>query len=333
MSGQRLSDDSGDKKYFVISPQIVWALCQDPYEYTLWSVVKMVAGDAGECFLTTGDLASLSMMSTGKVSTCRKRLLEIGLLKGSLHKDPNYPQPVWHLSIPDLWSQNVSWRAGLGDRLASRVGLKQTQKKLKKGRDTGKEPSPGEKGLTPGEEPSPGEEGLTPGETKENQKEEPITDSELFEELFGQDPLTEETEYIDRTDPDVRNKRIIAATQKFAERVGQSPWMHWYPDRIYPRGGIDKQHIQHVSWLINEITGIHPKSDAVWKRWRPAYESMYKEAQGNFEIIEEAIKSKWPGEVQYRSSVPSKYTEAVTKIAADWESRKPKRQSRKVWEM
>ena len=154
-----------------------------------------------------------------------------------------------------------------------------------------------------------------------------------FTQAFGPDPVTEEAEHIDWTDPDVRNKRIIAATQKFAERVGQSPWMHWCPDHIYPRGGIEKQYLQHVSWLINEITGIHPKSDSVWRRWRPAYESMYKEAQGNFDIIEEAIRSKWPEEVQYRSSVPSKYTEAVTKIAADWESRKPKKQSRKVWEM
>jgi len=162
MSPLKLQDDSADKKYFMVTPQLVWALCRSPYDYTLWDVIKMIAGEKGECYLSTEDLATLAMMSTGKVSECRKYLIDQGLLQGQLRRDPGYPQPVWHLRIPDLWKANVEWRQkfeSLEDRIALKIAQKKSLHLMKA--------SPGEEGISPDEgKPSP-------GETKKNHEEEP----------------------------------------------------------------------------------------------------------------------------------------------------------------
>ena len=98
----RLEAQDGDRKYFTLVPRLVWALSRTPHDYMLWSTIKMIAGEDGECYLSTKDLATLSMMSAGKASSCRTYLLDKGLLNGEVRKDPGYPQPVWHLKVPDL---------------------------------------------------------------------------------------------------------------------------------------------------------------------------------------------------------------------------------------
>ena len=116
----------------------------------------MIAGEEGECILATPDLAALAMISTGQVSESRKYLLGCGLLEGKYKRDPGYPQPVWHLRIPDIWADNLAWRKSLGDKISSRIAWKEEQKMslhLVK-------PSPGDGGVTPGDG------GVTPGETK-----------------------------------------------------------------------------------------------------------------------------------------------------------------------
>lgn len=83
-----ITDNSEDGKYFTITPRLVWVLSRDPYDYTLWGVIKDIAGKKGECYLSTPDLATLAMMSEGKVSTSRAYLIEKGLLKGQIKRDP-----------------------------------------------------------------------------------------------------------------------------------------------------------------------------------------------------------------------------------------------------
>lgn len=177
MPDNKIKDDSSDKRYFMITPQLVWAISRSPYDYTLWNVIKMIAGEEGECYLSTEDLATLAMMSTGKVSQCRKYLIKEGLLTGTIRRDPGYPQPVWHLRIPDLWQRNVTWRQEF-DSLADRLALKTQQKKsLHRVKPSRSEegPSPDEGGISLGEEgPSPDEtKNNHEGEPPENQNEEP----------------------------------------------------------------------------------------------------------------------------------------------------------------
>lgn len=165
MPNNRINDESSDRAYFTITPRIVWALAEDTQEYTLWCVIKDIAGEAGECFLSTSDLALLAMQSAGSVSMRRKRLLNKGLLHGELRRDPGYPQQVWHLSIPDLWTANLDLAQELRS-LRARIAYKADQKEPSPGEGL-REPSRGEGGI------APGEGGIAPGETKKNHKEDP----------------------------------------------------------------------------------------------------------------------------------------------------------------
>jgi len=151
----KIKDRSNDRIYRIETPQIVWSICADIYEFMLWTVIKMIAGEAGECYLSTDDLAAAAMMSTGKASQCRKSLIKKGLIEGEIRKDPGYPQPVWHLMIPDLWPRNVSWRQkhnSLLDRIVAKREQRQSLHQMKASSDE--------------EGPPPGEEGPSPGETK-----------------------------------------------------------------------------------------------------------------------------------------------------------------------
>lgn len=147
----KVSDESNDRKYFNQTPFIVWLKCSDPYEYALWNVIKMIAGESKECYLTTNDLATLSMMSVGKVSTCRESLLAKGLIVGEKRVHDGHQLPVWHLRIPDLWLENVT--------LAREYPTIENKVEYKKnhaiGFSCGEKPSsPYEKGFSPHEKPS-----------------------------------------------------------------------------------------------------------------------------------------------------------------------------------
>ena len=128
MEDNRIDGKDPDRKYFIMTPQLVWALCENVYQFTLWNVIKMVAADNGECYLSTRDLAAAAMMSTGKCCQARKRLLELGLLEGKVYRDAGYQQPVWHLNIPDLWPANIDWRLK-NNSLLARIEAKRIQNK------------------------------------------------------------------------------------------------------------------------------------------------------------------------------------------------------------
>ena len=146
MTQVQISDTSSDRKYFTVTPQLVWALSRTPYDKVLWDVIKGVAGDDGECILSREDLAALAMMSTGQVSRCSKYLMSVGLLYGKFKRDPGYPQPVWHFRIPNLWKANVTW-AEEHLSIASRVAWKKQQQVEPSRGDALKEPSPGDGGV------------------------------------------------------------------------------------------------------------------------------------------------------------------------------------------
>lgn len=101
--------DENDAKYFVMTPQIVIFRCRDPYDLALWSIIKMIAAENGECTLTTKKLASLSMMSEGRVHKSREYLLATGLINGRKTRNLDGSE-TWHLRISKLWGENIEWR-------------------------------------------------------------------------------------------------------------------------------------------------------------------------------------------------------------------------------
>jgi hypothetical protein len=66
-------------------------------------------------------------MSKSQCSDTRQYLLKVGLIKGELKKVSS-GQSAWHLSIPEIWKENLLWREALGNRLKVRVYWKQLQK-------------------------------------------------------------------------------------------------------------------------------------------------------------------------------------------------------------
>jgi hypothetical protein len=120
----RVKNESNDHKYFTITPRIVKAYARTPHDLALWETIKDIAGESGECYLNTEQLAVLGGMSTGQVSASRKYWIKIGFLKGEIKKDPGYSQAVWHITVPDLWQKNVEWcerHPKIQDRLKFRM--------------------------------------------------------------------------------------------------------------------------------------------------------------------------------------------------------------------
>jgi len=123
----RVKDGSNDRKYFTITPRIVSAYARTSHDLAVWETIKDVAGESGECFLNTEQLAVMAGVSTGQVSNSRKYWLKLGFLKGETRKDPGFSQPVWHLSVPDIWAKNIEWcekYPKISDRLAFRSAHK-----------------------------------------------------------------------------------------------------------------------------------------------------------------------------------------------------------------
>jgi hypothetical protein len=173
----KLEDKSRDHAYFLMVPHIVHHLCRNTYDLALWIVVKMVAGEkpSGECYLATQELADFAMMSAGQVHDSRQYLLSVGLLTGEIKKDPGPYNPVWHLTVPDLWEKNIKWRQA-NERLLERIELKRRQKRaIKAHREAGR----AKKADSPCESDSPSEKPPTPDELKKNQQGEPKTTTTL----------------------------------------------------------------------------------------------------------------------------------------------------------
>ena len=103
----RAKDQSGNRKYFTMLLRIVQMKARSPYDISAWTTVMDIAGESGECDYLTEELATLAMMSVGKFSECRAFLLEQRLLEGYLENDDGRGNKRWHLTVPDLWAENV----------------------------------------------------------------------------------------------------------------------------------------------------------------------------------------------------------------------------------
>lgn len=104
----RIIDESGDPKYFVMIPRLIWARARDTFDYTFYAVVKDIAGENGECWLGTEDLARLCKMSEGKAADCREFWLSTGFITGEL-QSVGEGKFVWHLKICNIWEDNRRW--------------------------------------------------------------------------------------------------------------------------------------------------------------------------------------------------------------------------------
>lgn len=125
-----ITDRSNDHQYFAQIPRLIQAVCRSPYDFTLWCIIKDIAGEKSKCTLNTSQLAILAMMSEGQVADSRKYLLEQGLLEGEKVLSNQGNLSLWHLWIPDVWSWNIRW-AETHRSISSRIQWKIDQKGYK----------------------------------------------------------------------------------------------------------------------------------------------------------------------------------------------------------
>lgn len=138
--GVSTKNESGDRSFFTIVPRVVWAFCEDPYDFILWAVIKDIAGEDGTCILNVRQLSVLTMMSVGKIIQCRDRLIKNGLLKGELKRDTGFQKDVWHFTVPNLWEKNIAWTKG-HMRISDRIEWKRRMAANKRLLESGPEES------------------------------------------------------------------------------------------------------------------------------------------------------------------------------------------------
>lgn len=114
-----IDNQSGDGKYFVMTPEIVLAKA-DVFERSFWQTVKMICGDKGKCTAGLELLASLAKMSQGKASEVRQSCIDKGLLLGG-PMDKDKKTSPWKLVVPNFWKENIAWREEVGDSLHDRA--------------------------------------------------------------------------------------------------------------------------------------------------------------------------------------------------------------------
>ena len=246
----RAKDHSGNRKYFTMLLRIVQMKARTPYDISAWTTVMDVAGEAGECDYLTEELATLSMMSVGKFSECRTFLLEQGLLDGYLENDEGRGNKRWHLTVPDLWEENV--------KISQRFKSVKDRVKFKKNQlfDSKKTASPGEK-----ETVSPGEAPVSPGEApsfieknlleepKKNQPPAPATKlplkkyavewamwtaeqgDSMFEEAWGETRVWDAADLQGFTNLREAGKNIAEITTRFKIYLAEKN--AWYAEKGY----------------------------------------------------------------------------------------------------
>lgn len=105
----KLLDKSRDRRYFTIIPNFLWVseLGLTAMDFKLYATIKKVAGESGECFMSTRTLAAEAGISMGAVSASKGRLEDAGLIIIVAKRRRNGGQPVDHISIVDIWQRNM----------------------------------------------------------------------------------------------------------------------------------------------------------------------------------------------------------------------------------
>jgi len=280
-------------------PNIVDDMDLDPYAFRLYVHLRRRAGnERGACWERTEKLAEACHMSVGKVSQSKGVLVESGLI--TIEKRVCEKGKYDHITLVDIWEANYAhkMRCQLEPSSPSETGgglvhlVKDTC-------------SPGETKKTPSSKNTQTTTRVAP-ETIEEAK-------QIEQEWFGDAVPQPERNW---ADPEYRNQMIQQANQRFAERAGQAPWGNWFSHKVHPRGGVHKLDLQHVGWLVEQITSQVPNSDSGWGRWRKAYQEMFEEAHGDFDVIEQAIHNKWDNP-EFRTSNPELYVREVAKVYAE----------------
>ena len=105
------------------------------------------------------------------------------------------------------------------------------------------------------------------------------------------------------------------ATKPWMERMADSPWMAWHPDRVHPQAGISTESLQRVGWMVEDLTGLCPV-DGELKGWLKVCVTLYQVAKGDWRVLERGIRKVWGREEQYRPGHIRGFVDEVRKAAS-----------------
>lgn len=123
------TDNSGDKKYYTMVPNIV-VHNSTAFEQSLYLVMKRFAGEHGSCFASPQTLANLMDTSVNTVKKYREKLIAKGWIrKEGKKKSGKTGQFVDEYSIVDLWQLNMEYfnKVSNDDTFSSKVSTGDTK--------------------------------------------------------------------------------------------------------------------------------------------------------------------------------------------------------------
>ena len=115
----QLVDQSDDRKYFITIPNLVDDMGLSPVAFRLYTHIKRVAGENGECWQSTRTLANACKVSAGSISKAKKELEASKLIHIKEKENPRGGRAYHMITIIDIWQDNMEKYSSSQDELTS----------------------------------------------------------------------------------------------------------------------------------------------------------------------------------------------------------------------
>jgi hypothetical protein len=103
----KIVDESQDRKFFTITPNMIDDLGLSPYAVRLYLRLRRRAGENGACWENTRNLAIGCKMSTGQVTKAKKELSNANLILIAPRRAEHGHFQGQTITIVDLWQRNL----------------------------------------------------------------------------------------------------------------------------------------------------------------------------------------------------------------------------------
>ena len=117
----QIEDESSLHNYRTETPNIILDMELDPFEYSLYSHIKRIAGDKGRCFASNRLLAKKACMSIDKVKRLKKVLVEKKLIRATVRKNNDNSFQTTLIQIIDWWPRNFQYFATKKEKRAAKL--------------------------------------------------------------------------------------------------------------------------------------------------------------------------------------------------------------------
>ena len=97
---------SAERKYWIQLPNLIDDMELSVYAFRLYLHLKRRAGDSGECFESSRNMAKHCNMSEGSISNAKRELVKAGLIYIKTRSKPGGEYHV--ITIRDVWHKNMA---------------------------------------------------------------------------------------------------------------------------------------------------------------------------------------------------------------------------------